>query len=521
MASKNSSPILIGIDAGTSVIKAVAFTDDGAQVAAAGVPNSYDALADGGVEQDMARTWADVACVLRQLAEAVPNLKARVAAVSVTGQGDGLWLIDGSGEPVAPAWLWLDARAASIVGEFTASRHYDAHYAATGTGVNVCQMSVQLAWMSRQRPDVLARAAHAFHCKDWIYFKLTGQRATDPSEGNFTFGNYKSRRYAPDILDHLGAGNAKALLTPMVDGTRERALQTAEAAAATGLRQGTPVCLGYVDVLCTGLGGGLYDPTGESGCTIVGSTGMHMRLQPDANRVRLNAERSGYTMAFPAPGMVAQMQSNMASTLNIDWLLDMARGLLRGQGVEAERGDLLKGIDEHVMGREAAKLIYHPYISRAGERGPFMEPAARAMFSGLDSSADYHDLMRAVIEGLGFAARDCYGAMGDMPREIRLTGGAAKSGALRRIFASILKSPVRRVAREEAGAAGAAMIAAVQQGIYADMGECAAAWVGPHFSEATGPEPELSKIYDKAFDIYIESRKAMRPLWRKHSGMKA
>lgn len=520
MTSKSSTPVLIGIDAGTSVIKAVAFTSDGAQIAAAGVPNSYDTLADGGVEQDMARTWRDVAHVLRQLAETVPNLKARATALSVTGQGDGLWLIDGNGEPVAPAWLWLDARAAAIAAEFTASRHYDAHYQASGTGVNGCQMSVQLAWMNRHRPEVLARASQAFHCKDWIYFKLTGQRATDPSEGNFTFGNYKSRAYSPDILDHLGAGSAKALLTPMIDGTRECAFLTGAAAEATGLRQGTPICLGYVDVLCTGLGGGLYDPTGESGCTIAGSTGMHMRLQPGADRVRLNAERSGYTMAFPAPGMVAQMQSNMASTLNIDWLLDVARGLLKGQGVEAERGDLLKGIDENVMGREAAKLIFHPYISRAGERGPFMEPAARAMFSGLDSSADYHDLMRAVIEGLGFAARDCYGAMGDMPREIRLTGGAAKSGAVRGIFASILKSPVRRVSREEAGAAGAAMIAAVQQGIFADMGSCAAAWVDPYFSEATAPEPALARIYDEAFDIYTESHKAMRPIWRKHAGRK-
>ncbi len=519
--SSMSAPLLIGIDAGTSVIKAVAFTGDGEQVAVMGVPNSYVALPDGGVEQDMTRTWSDVVRVVQQLAEVVPNLKSRVAAVSVTGQGDGLWLVDRNGEPVAPAWLWLDARAASIVEEFTGSTDYDAHYARTGTGVNVCQMSVQLAWMSRHRPEVLARATHAFHCKDWIYFKLTGQRATDPSEGNFTFGNFKTRNYTPDILDHLGASPAKVLLTPMVDGTHECAHITGAAAAATGLLAGTPVCLGYVDVLCTGLGGGLYDPTGQSGCTIVGSTGMHMRLQTDVDRVRLNPEKSGYTMAFPAPGMVAQIQSNMASTLNIDWLLDLARGILSERGAMVERGDLLAGIDEKIMRRDAAKLIYHPYISKAGERGPFMEPAARAMFMGLDASANYYDMMRAVIEGLGFAARDCYLAMGELPKEIRLTGGAAKSSALRQIFASILNTPVRRVAREEAGAAGATMIAAVQQGMYADMDACAASWVEPHFEDVTKPEANFVKTYDKAFETYIEARKAMRPIWRRQAGVKA
>ena len=519
--SPKSAPLLIGIDAGTSVIKAVAFTAGGEQIAVAGVPNSYVSLPDGGVEQDMARTWEDIARVLRQLAEIVPNLNSRVAAVSVTGQGDGLWLIDKNGEPVAPAWLWLDARATSIVEEFTGSKDYDAHYARTGTGVNVCQMSVQLAWMSRHRPEVLARASHAFHCKDWIYFKLTGQRATDPSEGNFTFGNYKTRNYAPDILDHLGAGPAKALLTPIVDGTRECATITDAAAQATGLLSGTPVCLGYVDVLCTGLGGGLYDATGQSGCTIVGSTGMHMRLQADVDGVRLNPEKSGYTMAFPAPGMVAQIQSNMASTLNIDWLLDLARGILKEHGTVKERNDLLTGIDGKIMRREAAKLIFHPYISKAGERGPFMEPAARAMFMGLDASADYHDMMRAVIEGLGFAARDCYLAMGEIPKEIRLTGGAAKSAALRQIFASILKAPVRCVAREEAGAAGAAMIAAVQQGIYADMDACAASWVEPYFEDVTRPEARLVKTYDKAFEAYVETRKSLRPIWRMRAGANA
>lgn len=506
--------VLIGIDAGTSVIKSVAFTPEGRQIASAAIANRYDSLPDGGSEQDMARTWADTAATLRELAGKIPGLASRLIAISVTGQGDGMWLIDAAGEPVAPAWLWLDARAAAITEGFAASAEYPAHYRRTGTGVNACQMSMQLAWMTRNRPEVLARATTAFHCKDWLYFKLTGERRTDPSEANFTFGQYATRSYAPEVLDVLGASGARRLLPEIVEGTEVAGGLTAEAAALTGLKPGTPVTLGYVDVLCTGLGGGLYDPKGATGCTIVGSTGMHMKIAPSAAHVKLNAELSGYTMCFPVPGMYAQIQSNMASTLNIDWLLDVGRGVLASQGVERSRGDLLKGLDERVMAAEPARAIFHPYISLAGERGPFMEPAARAMFTGLELGMGFADLMRAVFEGLCFASRDCYAAMGEIPREVCVTGGAARSQALRLMLASTLKAGVRSVEREEAGAAGAAMMAAVQQKIYPDMDACAAQWVGPLLGPVTAPDPALSRRYDGAFAVYKETREKMRPLWR-------
>ncbi len=120
----------------------------------------------------------------------------------------------------------------------------------------------------------------------------------------------------------MGAGNCKHLLTPVVDCTKENGMLTAAIAKLTNLEAGTTVCLVFVDYVCTGLGGGLFDPSGQTGCTIIGSTGMHMRLHTDVEAVRLNAEKSGFTVIFPAPGMVAQMHSNMAATLSIDWFLD-------------------------------------------------------------------------------------------------------------------------------------------------------------------------------------------------------
>lgn len=506
--------VLIGIDAGTSVIKAVAFTTSGEQIAVAAVSNVYATVEGGGVEQDMARTWRDTATTLQQLTQKIPNLASRLVAISVTGQGDGTWLVDKAGEPVAPAWLWLDARAASIAEDYIKHANYPAHYGRTGTGVNACQMNVQLAWLAKYHPEVLSRAASAFHCKDWLYFKLTGKRAADPSEANFTFGDYRSRNYAPDILDDLGASEAKRLLPPIIEGTTHADTLSAEAAVLTGLRAGTPITLGYVDVICTGLGGGLFDPLGKIGCTIVGSTGMHMRIAPTAADVKLNTEHSGYTMSFPVPGMYAQIQSNMASTLNIDWLLDLAREILNEQGVEMSRADILKNMDDKILEKSAGRILYHPYISAAGERGPFMDPSARAMFTGLEIRHGFADLMRSVFEGLCYAARDCYSAMGDIPKEIRVTGGAARSEALRVILASTLKANVRSVSREEAGAAGAAMIAAIQQKIYPDMAGCAGQWVNTLLGSGTAPDASLAKIYDQTFPLYKQTREKMQPIWR-------
>ena len=509
-----TADVIIGIDAGTSVIKSVAFSADGEQLAVAAISNSYVTLANGGVEQDMARTWKDAAQTLKDLADKIDNLNNRVIAIAVTGQGDGMWLIDGKGEPAAPAWLWLDSRSAAIAEDFTHAAGYAAHYERTGTGVNACQQNVQLAWLKRHAPEILAQAQSAHHCKDWLYFKLTGERVADPSEANFTFGSYRSRAYAPDILDELGVPEAKRLLPPIIEGTEQSHGLTLEAASATGLAAGTPVVLGYVDVVCTALGGGLFDREGRVGCSIAGSTGMHMRLAPSADAVRLNAERTGYTMAFPVPGMLAQMQSNMASTLNIDWLIDLARDVLKSQGVERARKDILEGLDDRILERPAGRLLYHPYISQAGERGPFLDAGARAQFTGLDASMGFTDLMRSVFEGLAFAARDCYAAMGALPQDVRLTGGGARSKALRLFFASALNAPVRSVLREEAGAAGAAMMAAVQQKVFPNMADCAARWVDPALGPETRPDAALVQMFDTMFPIYKQTREQMRPIWR-------
>ena len=249
--------------------------------------------------------------------------------------------------------------------------------------------------------------------------------------------------------------------------------------------------------------------------TIIGSTGLHMLLVEGADNVRMNPGSTGWTMKFPVPGCYAQLQSNMAATLNIDWVLDLALDVLAAEGVSRSRADLLARLDEIVLAAPAGRILYQPHISDAGERGPFVDPNARAGFIGLDSGHRYRDLVRAVFDGLALAARNCYLAIGPVPAEVRISGGAARSVALRRIIGAALGAGIRLGGREEAGAAGAAMMAAVCLGAYPDMAACVREWVNPWLGDLESPDPALVAVYDRLYPAYVEAQQAMLPVWQR------
>ncbi len=504
--------VIVGIDSGTSVIKAVAFELNGRQIASASVPNRYASGADGSATQSLSRTWRDCTAALRGLGDKVEDLAVRTAALAVTAQGDGTWLVGRENRPVADAWLWLDARASPTVDRLAAGPLDRARFEATGTGLNTCQQGSQMAHMDRHSPDLLDHAEVALHCKDWLYLNLTGVRATDPSEASFTFGNFRTRRYDDTVIEALGLSRRRKLLPEIIDGTVVTHSLTAAAAAETGLKAGTPVSLGYVDMVMTALGAGVCGGEGDVACSIVGSTGVHMRAVP-VGRVSLNKEGSGYVIALPIPGLVTQVQTNMATSLNIDWILGLAADVLKEFGHEANHSDLVGRIDQWLAASRPGQVVYHPYISEAGERGPFVNANARAGFVGLSVRHRYPDLVRAVIEGLGLAIRDCYAAMGDLPSELRLSGGAARSKGLRGILSAAVQAPARVSSREEAGAAGCAMMAAVAIGAYPDMSACIAEWVTPLLGPVEAPDPAMIAAYDGLFPAFCAARRVLGPAW--------
>lgn len=506
-----TSRVIIALDAGTSVLKAVAFDIEGRPVALEARQNRYVEDGRGAAEQDMEATWQDAAAVITGLVTRLDG--AEIVGLAITGQGDGTWLIDDAGEPVGPALLWLDARAGAIVDGIRSRDAGRAIFNESGTGPAACQQSGQLLWLRASRPEQLSRAATALHCKDWLYFRLTGMRATDPSEGCFTFGSWRRRTYSDTVIDAFGLRAEAGKLPPIVDGMTTHYPLAAAAAARLGIPAGTPVVLGYVDVLCSALGAGLYGTGAECGTSSIGSTGMNIRLADDDFERPADAPLSGYRMVFPVSGKTALLQSTLAATLNIDWLVGIAGQALRLAGHEPDHAALLSTLDAAVPAAPPAAAVWHPYISAGGERGPFTDARARASLAGIDRGLDLPGMMRSIYEGLALAAADCYAAIGGAPEIISLTGGASRSPAMRRIFAAMLGRPVRVVKEHGSGALGAAMIAAVSLGIMPDLGTCARAWIAPLLGELEPPDPALAARYAGLLPIYQSARQANEPFW--------
>jgi erythritol kinase len=503
--------VILALDAGTSMLKAVAFDLTGTPVAIESRPNRYREAPGGVAEQDMAQTWDDAAATIAALVARLEGY--RVIAVAVTGQGDGTWLVDAAGDPVGPALLWLDGRAGSIVETIRASEAGRVIFAESGTGPAACQQSGQLLWLEANRPEQIARAATAMHCKDWLYFKLTGMRATDPSEACFTFGSWRTRAYSDATIAAFGLDHRRGLLPPIVDGmTAHHKISTA-AAARLGIQPGVPVVLGYVDVLCSALGAGIYGTGDDCGTSIIGSTGMNIRLADDNFDRPETAPLSGYRMVFPVRGKTALLQSTLAATLNIDWLVGIADQAVRLAGHAPDHAAMLRALDQAVLSARPAQAMYHPYVSAAGERGPFTDARARASLAGIERGLDLPGMMRTVYEGLALAAADCYAAIGGPPDVVSITGGASRSAAMRRIFAAVVNCRVRIINEHGSGALGAAMIAAVSLGIMPDMAECARQWVTPLLGDIEAPDPALVERYKPLLTIYQAARQANAPFW--------
>lgn len=513
--------IVIGLDAGTSVIKAVAYSLAGDQLATGTVRNETVAGPGGAAEQDMDAVWGRCAESLRRLAMGLPGLAGRVSAVGVTGQGDGTWPIDAHCRPAGHAMLWLDGRAAEIVAEMRGRGDDHAIFRRTGTVINSSLQSMQLAWAARTGQAWLERSARLLHCKDWLYFNLTGIVATDATEAVNSFGSLAAGRYDDDVIGLLGVKSWRGLLPEILSGLPEPQPLTPQAASATGLPQGTPVVLAPPDYVATAVGMGLLDPSRRQGCSILGSAGVHMMVDADPRPI-LAGEPCGYCVLMPKHGVHLRMISHLTASLTVDWLADNLAAFVRSAGgADIDRMRVIELLDAGALEAPPCGAFFHPFLSEAGERAPFVEPLARAQFLGLSSSTGFDVLMRSVLEGLGFAARDCYERMVAPPAEVVLSGGVSKSGVMRTILASTLGVPVRLLRQPEAGAMGASLVAATAQGHFSDLDQGAERWLARGGAELTRPEPGLMALYQGGYDVYRSSYEATRPFWAAHEALRA
>jgi erythritol kinase (D-erythritol 1-phosphate-forming) len=460
--------VLIGLDVGTASIEAVAFAPDGHELARAVVALSCLESRPGIAEQEVGETWRVSALALRRLAQALPHLQSRTVALAITGAADGTWLIDEDGDPVGAAWLPQDTRAAPVVAGWRQSGVAARVQEISGGPVGPGARSAQLAWLSRHHPEILDGAVTAFAAKDCVYFFCTGERATDAAAAAAAFGDWRTGAYDARVLELLGLEQVARLLPEIVDGSRSHGVLTPAAAAATGLLAGTPVVPAPVDVVAKALGLGVGRRDVEIGGTVLGATNLHMRACADQGTAASLAGAAAILPFAPGGGWLGVLRQS--GTANVDWLVRSAEQLLLDAGlIGLPQGELRALLERRATEAATGAVSYRPFP----EGG--IDDAA---FGGLSAETTFYDLLRAVHEGLGGAARDGYAALGFRPREVRVNAGAAGPLAYE-CLAACLDAPVLTVGWESPAAAGAALVAAVALGRYADIADGQRDWVEP------------------------------------------
>lgn len=476
-----ATPVLIGVDAGTTLTKAVAFSATGEALARAARPTRVDRVADGWYEQD-----ADlvVASVHEVLAEVAARVAGPVRAVGVTGQGDGVWLVDAGGRPVRPAISWMDGRASSIVEDWQRRGLLAEGFRRTGTLMFPGASGPLLAWLAAHEPRALAAAATAAYCKDVVVQRLTGIRATDPSDASAPFGDPHSLAYDEKLLALCGLDGYRRLLAPV------RRAPVGEltdlAAAATGLPPGTPVVAAPYDLPSSALGAGVTR-VGD-GLLIVGTT---LACQVLVDTLDTGAEPAGLTLRTWLEDRWLRALPAMVGTAALDWSLRL---------VSASLDDLPALLTE---GRSDGLTVL-PYLSEAGERAPFVAPRARGRIDGLHLGTRPADVVRAVCEAIAYSARHCLTAAG-LDGGLVACGGGLASPAWAQIFADVLDRPVRVLAGQEVGARGAALAAARVTG-------------GPDgFAPAAGriyqPRPDDASRHATGYARYLDHVAQARAAW--------
>jgi xylulokinase len=450
----------VGIDVGTGGTRALVIDETGRIVGSATSEHvPFATPRPGWAEQDPADWWRATGEAVRgALADAGLD-GGGVAAVGFSGQMHGSTLLDAQDQVVRPALLWCDQRTGAeceaITERVGAARLIELTLNPALTGFTL----PKLLWVRRHEPDLWARVRSVLLPKDYVRFRLTGERATDVADASGTLlFDVANRRWSTEVAGVLDIDLAllpRAFESPEVTGTVHAA-----GAAATGLRVGTPVVAGGGDQAAGAVGMGIVE-AGLVSATI-GTSGVVFAATSTPARDPLGRV---HTFCHAVPGMWHVMGVTQGAGLSLRWLRDMmGNGLSYDQLCEAAAGV--------PPGCDGAR--WTPYLM--GERTPHLDPDARAALAGLTASHTRGHLVRAVLEGVTFSLQDTFAIFAEMGvpvSGVRLGGGGAKSPLWRQIQADVYGHTAEIVEAEEGAAYGAAILAGVGSGAWPSVdGAC-------------------------------------------------
>lgn len=489
--------IFLGIDIGTSGTKTLAMSEDGRILASATQTYPLSSPRPGWSEQDPADWWKAAKSTIRKVLKTGRIRKTAVAGIGLSGQMHGSVFLDKNHKVIRPAILWNDQRTAAECEEIESRAggrgrliRMVANPALTGF------TAPKILWLRNREPRNFARTTQVLLPKDYVRFRMTGEFATEVSDASGTLLlDVRKRQWSKRLLNKLELDRG---LLPVVHESEEVSGELHDAAARElGLRAGIPVVGGGGDQAAGAIGNGIVR-RGVLSATM-GTSGVIFAHSDD---VQIDSAGRVHTFCHAVRGKWHVMGCVLSAGGSLQWFRDQ---LCETAVTQAKR----RKVDPYeLITAQAASaplgcegLYFLPYLT--GERTPHADPDARAAWIGLSLRHTRAHMARAVMEGATFAMRDCLEIMSEMNvpiREIRVSGGGARSEFWRRMQADVYGRKVVTINAEEGPAYGAALLAAAGTGAYKNVLEASSATI--QVTTTTKPTPRARREYNKAYPEY-------------------
>ena len=497
---------IIGIDSGTTSIKAVVMDILGNEVYKKDFKLTAICPRQDMYEEDMREIWEKASLALADVGSRFA--RDSIIGIGITAQGDGLWMVDENGDPVRNGCCFCDGRASEFVDEWVADGTCDRLFDLTGTRVFTGNQNGIVRWMERYEPQSLKKAKYCLHLKDYLFLKLTGHITTDATDQSLIFLNQNTLEYDPRTFSLCGLEAWMDKYPPVLP-SRDNAFRLQKKVASElGLSEDILVTSGPMDVSACALGSGVVEP-GHC-CSIIGTAALHEMV---IDKPLTDTIRAGMTVAHVMPGRWLRLMASLAGTPNLEWVLGTFGGELKQKARE-------KNVSVYRLAEELVKdvpigargVMYHPYLLAGGERAPFTDASAQASFTNLNATHGLAEILRATYEGVAFSMLDCYNHMPQEVKRITVCGGGANSPFWCQMFADALGTEIVAVNGDELGAKGVVLNNAVVQGFYPDYVAAVEKTVSVRCRYT--PDRKRHDQYQKLYPLYRQTYEALRPVWK-------
>jgi xylulokinase len=474
--------LLLGIDVGTTSVKAALFTPDGRLEALGSAEYPVQYVRPGWVEQNPEDWWIAVCSAIRQALVAAVNGAELVAGIAVSAQAPTMLALDEAGQPLRPALIWMDRRAEAEAKALENQFGAETIYRITGNRADAFYVAPKLLWFKNNEPELLARTRYFVQITGYINYRLTGTLTLDNVHAALLgLRDYATGEWSVELCEACGVMPDQ--FPPILPGHEIQGEVTAGAASATGLRAGTPVMVGTVDGAAAALEAGVA----QEGVAAEMTGTSTVLLIPNSKGV---TEAAFIAMPHAIPDLHLLLGAMVASGASLRWFRDQF-GAEERIAAEKSNRDPFDLLTEHAAQIQAGSqgLIFLPYMM--GERAPIWNTNARGVLFGLSLSTPKGAVIRAILEGTAFALRhnvEVAQQAGIPIREVRSIGGGTRSALWNQIKADVLGIPILLPEASVGAPFGDAILAGYGLGMYPDLLKSVRAMV----KIKTGYEPDAA-----------------------------